>query len=410
MLRLLWMISAVHVNRPHANKTNSTRAIRWLLTRASLGVATVLLFYTIYVLWSLPVNVPLSAVLMLHTLLFSTTAVLALWPAPRLFAGARTLFLVSLISGLAAITMLWKQDIGLQYFLLLLMVSCNYLFTYQERRARDFAETGCLLVFTGLEAGLLAYNNVSAWSASLFTSLAFGISCLLLLRVIRDKRAQYYQHHASRPWYSHLITSVASPEEEKLPKTREFKNVSVLFADLEGYTRLNTSLSDSEIVKLLDTLYRQLDSLAASFGIEKIKTNGDQYMAVSGLDPGARATHPVPDSALRICYFAYAAIEVVEQLAVIYGCKIGIRIGIATGPVTGGIIGQHKPCFDVWGQTVNLAARLEQYCNVGNVMVCPITAESVARAPRSGFRPGPLKNLQGQYPAHSLNKSFHSFV
>ena len=404
------MISAVHVNKLHANKTNNPRTIRWLLTRASIGVATVLLFYTMYVLWSPPANVPLSAVMGLHTLLFSTTAVLALRPAPRLFPVARTLFLVSLISGLAAITMLWKLDIGLQYFLLLLMVGCNYLFTYQERRARDLAEIGCLLVFIGLEVGLLAYNSVPVWSSALFTSLAFGTTCLVLLRVIRKKREQYYQHHAPRPWYSHLLTSVPSPDEERFPKIREFKNVSVLFADLEGYTRLNTTLSDSEIVKLLDALYRQLDSLAASFGIEKIKTNGDQYMAVSGLEPGAQATHPGPESALRICYFAYAAIEVVEQLFVSYGCKIGIRIGIATGPVTGGVIGQHKPCFDVWGQTVNLAARLEQYCSAGNVMVCPITAASIGRAPRSGFRPGPQESLQGQYPAHSLNKSFHSFV
>ncbi|QPG06839.1 adenylate/guanylate cyclase domain-containing protein [Salinimonas marina] len=403
-------VSAAHISENHTSEGASTHAIRRLIACASLGVATVLLFYTVYVLLAIPAGAPLFSVMLLHALLFGISAVLATCSISHAFPIARTLFLLAIMSGLAAITMLWQQDIGLQYFLILLMVACTYLFTRQESRARKLAETGCLIVFVGLEAGLLAYNHEQTGPVPLLINLIFGISCLVVLRVIRGRQQQDFQASAPRPWYAHLMPSPSGAASHATRTTREFDNVSVLFADLEGYTRLNTILSEAEVVKLLDALYRQLDTLAASFGIEKIKTNGDQYMAVSGLDRNASGLRSQPDPTLQLCYFAYAAIEVVRQLSCSYGFSLGVRVGIATGPVTGGVIGQHKPCFDVWGQTVNLAARLEQYASTDKVMVCPHTAARIGQNPRSGFKPGPPTLLRNQYPAHSLHKSSHCFV
>ncbi len=132
-----------------------------------------------------------------------------------------------------------------------------------------------------------------------------------------------------------------------------YSGATILFADIKGFTGLSATLGPARIVRLLDELFSAFHREAVAIGMVQIKTIGDAYMAVAGL--------PVPrqDHAEASIRFAKALLRVVRDIGRHHHLDLGIRIGIATGPVMAGVIGQAKLTYDVWGDTVNLAARLE---------------------------------------------------
>ena len=153
---------------------------------------------------------------------------------------------------------------------------------------------------------------------------------------------------------------MARPEESIAD---EFPDASVLFADLEGFVGIARKLGGQQTVGLLDNLTREFDTLAACHGVEKIKTIGDGYMAVAGV-PEQRANH-----CERLARLALDMLAAVRQVAQETGLDLRLRIGIATGPVMAGVIGVNKFSYDVWGDTVNLAARLERQAQSSQVLV-----------------------------------------
>nr|WP_269468676.1 adenylate/guanylate cyclase domain-containing protein [Alteromonas sp. ASW11-130] len=159
-----------------------------------------------------------------------------------------------------------------------------------------------------------------------------------------------------------------------------FENVCVLFADLQGYTQLSQHYDDDEIVTILDTLYQQFDQLAREFQIEKIKTNGDEYMAVAGLPFSASDCSSKLERIDNIITFARHLINTVNQLFTQLHTTCNLRVGIAMGSVTGGVIGSQRLCFDVWGKTVNRAASLEQVAAPGYIAVCDVIARNAETA------------------------------
>jgi adenylate cyclase len=142
----------------------------------------------------------------------------------------------------------------------------------------------------------------------------------------------------------------ANPE---LAVSDVFENVSILFTDLAGFVSISKKLGPQDTVALLNSLVSTFDTLASRHGIEKIKTIGDSYMAAAGLPL------PCPDHADRILRFALAIRAAVHQTAREFDIDLPMRIGVACGPVMAGIIGTQKMTYDVWGDAVNLAARLE---------------------------------------------------
>jgi adenylate cyclase len=142
---------------------------------------------------------------------------------------------------------------------------------------------------------------------------------------------------------------------------------TVLFADLVGFTDLARRFSPTHVVEVLNDLFSMMDRLAAKHGIEKIKTIGDAYMAASGVTTWA------PDSAERIAEFALELVEQLGDYAKQHNYPIAVRVGIATGQVVSGVIGSTKPSFDLWGDTVNLASRLEQQSDAGSIQVSEAT-------------------------------------
>jgi class 3 adenylate cyclase len=134
-----------------------------------------------------------------------------------------------------------------------------------------------------------------------------------------------------------------------------FPAVTVLFADLCGFTQFSQHVSAHELVALLDEIFSLFDSLATAHGVEKIKTIGDAYMAVAGL--------PVPrgDHAEAVADMALGMQASFRSLMDDRGLDMQARIGIHSGPVVAGVIGRHKFIYDLWGDTVNIASRMESH-------------------------------------------------
>jgi len=147
-------------------------------------------------------------------------------------------------------------------------------------------------------------------------------------------------------------------------------SASVLFADLVGFTKLSSQVAPRELIAMLDSIFTGFDALAETLGVEKIKTIGDAYMVVSGLSESAddRSTH-----AERLATMALGMREVVEAYAQAAGRPLNIRVGIHSGPVVAGVIGTQKFAYDLWGDTVNTASRMESHGEPGRIQVSRAT-------------------------------------
>lgn len=148
--------------------------------------------------------------------------------------------------------------------------------------------------------------------------------------------------------------------------------VTVLFADLVGFTQLSRSTAPLELVTMLNEVFSHFDRLAERHGLEKIKTIGDSYMLVGGL--------PLPrdDHAAAVAEMALEMIEDVARINEKNERQISIRIGINSGPVVAGVIGRKKFTYDLWGDTVNLASRMESAGLPNSIHVSPGTRAALA--------------------------------
>ncbi|MFM2064762.1 MAG: hypothetical protein RLZZ507_4433 [Cyanobacteriota bacterium] len=143
-----------------------------------------------------------------------------------------------------------------------------------------------------------------------------------------------------------------------------FLEVTVLFADIVGFTELSSHTSPPQLVELLNEIFCLFDELAELHGVEKIKTIGDAYMAVAGL-PNHRSDH-----AIAIANMALDMQQAVAKFNEEQNQSFRIRIGISTGPVVAGVIGLKKFAYDLWGDTVNTASRMESHGIPGCIQVC----------------------------------------
>ncbi len=148
---------------------------------------------------------------------------------------------------------------------------------------------------------------------------------------------------------------IARMHRGEAPIADRFHDVSILFSDIVGFTRMSTRRSASDVVALLNAVFSAVDHLAIEYGIEKIKTIGDAYMAVAGLP------EPRDDHAQAIARLALAMRKVVGEVSQHHGEDLKIRIGIHTGNTVAGVIGTHKFAYDVWGDTVNTASAMESH-------------------------------------------------
>jgi adenylate cyclase len=152
------------------------------------------------------------------------------------------------------------------------------------------------------------------------------------------------------------------------PIADQFPEATVLFADLVGFTQLSSKMPPAELVDMLNLIFTDFDYIAEKYGVEKIKTIGDAYMVVGGL--------PVPceGHAVAVTNMAIDMQEVIARKAATSAPGLNIRIGINTGPVVAGVIGRNKFIYDLWGDAVNIASRMESHGEPGAIQVSESTA------------------------------------
>jgi len=171
-----------------------------------------------------------------------------------------------------------------------------------------------------------------------------------------------------------LLNVLPAPVASRLKQSDEviadgFGAVTVLFADIVGFTGLAQRLAPADVVTLLDEVFGRWDGLAARHGVEKIKTIGDAYMVAGGIP------RPREDHAEAIADMALEMGPELAQCAAESGRALEVRIGIDTGPVVAGVIGRAKFIYDLWGDTVNTASRMESHGLPGSIQVTEHTYE-----------------------------------
>jgi adenylate cyclase len=159
--------------------------------------------------------------------------------------------------------------------------------------------------------------------------------------------------------------------------------VTVVFADIVGFTPLAARLTPSELVELLDDIFRRFDELAARHGVEKIKTIGDAYMAVAG------APERCADHAERAARLALAMRDLVREMAAERKIELAVRVGLHTGEAVGGVIGTARFAYDLWGDTVNTASRMESHGQPNEIQLTGATRDALP-APFATRERGPI--------------------
>jgi len=224
---------------------------------------------------------------------------------------------------------------------------------------------------TGFEVGAADYVTKPFETAE----VKARVQAHLQLKMLRDQERIYLQQIEEEKVRSEQLLLNILPKSiaERLKGGEttiadSFNNVSVIFADLAGFTRLSTRVSPDEIVALLNRIFSAFDDLAEKYGLEKIKTIGDCYMAAAGL-PVPREDHAVATANMAL-----------DMLHLITNSSFGnlpltLRIGINSGPVVAGIIGNKKFIYDLWGDSVNTANRMESHGLSNQIQVSESTYE-----------------------------------
>jgi adenylate cyclase len=150
-----------------------------------------------------------------------------------------------------------------------------------------------------------------------------------------------------------------------------YAEASILFADLVGFTPLTAQMSPAEMVNLLNHIFSYFDSLVEKYSLEKIRTIGDNYMVAAGV-PRIRSDH-----ALALAKMALEMRDFIYSLPPVSGRQIQFRIGINSGAVVGGVIGRKKFVYDLWGDAVNIASRMESHGIAGAIQITQSTYELI---------------------------------
>jgi class 3 adenylate cyclase len=236
------------------------------------------------------------------------------------------------------------------------------------------SQLGLFVYFFGVNRLLGLESTQTFWDPTLWLYLFWfcGICDLSVYLYERLQRAEFYARRAleaeqkkSEELLLNILPEAVAEQLKKEQRTiaEHFPEVTVLFADIVGFTRLSAGIPPNEVVTLLNDIFSVFDRLAEMYGLEKIKTIGDAYMVVGGL-PVEKTDH--------VEAIARMALDMKVAIAQVKHDKypsFSMRIGIHTGPVVAGVIGVKKFIYDLWGDTVNIASRMESHGIPGEIQV-----------------------------------------
>jgi class 3 adenylate cyclase len=299
----------------------------------------------------------------------SAGALLVGWRAKT---ADRQHLIVAILSATSGVVILWLASVGSVlpgYGVSAIML----LFAYGavSRTGFVFAAWRSAVIVVGFIVAAAAYRGPGSLLFDAFIFAAAVIGSILAMRLLEQSRRRvFYQDvviadqseslrlekdKSDRLLLNVLPASISARlRDGEEPIADEYPSVTVLFADIVGFTAMAERLRPVDVVHLLGRLFGRFDELLAERGLEKIKTMGDGYIAAGGLP------EPIDDHAGRVVDLALAMIEA-AQLQGDEGRGVPLRIGVHSGPVLGGVIGHEKFAFDMWGDTVNVASRLESH-------------------------------------------------
>lgn len=295
-----------------------------------------------------------------YVLLFIGTA---LWGLSFKFGRLSALMLTLVITGVPPIY--YGLDTMITVHLIFVPFSLTLLFSRKERKEFFVYLLICLLAFAAvigwnvfseplftLSAATFRVFNTVITLDSMFISVYFAYFFFTQNAEYKDLLATE-REKSDRLLLSLFPDSIASKLRNSNQSIADsFENVTILFADIVGFTKYASNMSPNELVTMLDEIFSEFDSLADKYGVEKIKTIGDCYLAVGGL--------PIPDE--NHCQgIADMALEINQIIKEKYTLKynLTLRIGIHTGHAVAGVIGNKKFVYDIWGDCVNIASRFE---------------------------------------------------
>ena len=205
---------------------------------------------------------------------------------------------------------------------------------------------------------------------SILSMLIFDSGYLVVLTASALKTADYERKRADRLLLNILPEPIAERlKAEELTIADSFTDASIFFCDIVNFTVMSSGKPPEEVVDILNELFSRIDGLLDEYSMEKIKTIGDAYMAVCGIP------EPVEDHAFKAVSFAEAVQERLSQFNREKGLTMQLRYGVNSGPVVAGVIGKRKFIYDLWGETVNTASRMESYGLPGRIQITPATKE-----------------------------------
>lgn len=225
------------------------------------------------------------------------------------------------------------------------------------------------LLWTTMTMGM--FGTILAWLDERHDRNAY----LKQIMIIRQAKEIERERGRSEALLGNILPkTIASRLKDGVVIADNHNEVTVVFADIVGFTQLSATLSPQQLVQRLDSLFSAFDEACKQRGIEKIKTIGDAYMAVAGIPEF------VENHAERAVLFALDMLKIVHQMEELTKV-LDVRIGIHSGPLVAGVIGKHKFAYDTWGDTVNTASRMESHAPQGCIQV----SESVFRQTQHQF-------------------------
>jgi len=213
-----------------------------------------------------------------------------------------------------------------------------------------------------------------AWAQSMGFVITTVSACVVVVVTVwfalrdtaRAEAAMEAEHERSEALLANMLpASIAErlKEPERNIIADKYDEASVLFADIVGFTERASSTAPADLVRFLDRLYSAFDALVDKHQLEKIKVSGDSYMVVSGVP------RPRPDHVEALADFALDMAAVAAELKDPHGRSVPLRVGLATGPVVAGVVGSRRFFYDVWGDAVNVASRMESTDSVGQIQL-----------------------------------------
>ena len=339
------------------------------------------------------------------TLLFFS----AVWLATPLLhrfgnLAAGTYLWATAMAGDAAFAWIAGTDAGFQYFLLAGPATLVMVMGSRRLKLVGFYFSILLLVFALIELNFPAKSAYITMSAGMTTfsfllSVCMSAAFNLLAALYTFRRAEEYEdafeaeHERSERLLLNLMPASIAERLKQDPDgliADDLPSVTILFADIVGFTARAAKLPASRLVRFLNRIFLEFDRLAEEHGLEKIKTIGDAYMVAGGMP------EPRPDHAGAVAEMALDMLDVMRKVSEEYGEDVAVRIGIHSGPAVAGVIGERKQFYDVWGDTVNIAARMESHGEPGWIQVSSAARQAIG--PAFGFVERGVIEVKGKGP------------